>query len=1190
MNIEIYKNMIDESEAVFTDIFDTIIYRKNFPDYNKKLWCESIKTIFKLKTSLTNLVKIRDNVEKHLREKNKKNGHSYEFNYDEFLEVIYKKFNIKENKEIFEKKAKSIELDIEFNSQFIFKDIIDLLKYANNIHKKVYCISDMYLTKDMILELFKRHGIQNLFADVYISSEYLLNKIDGSLYEYVKSQYPKLHFERCLMIGDNYWYDSKNSSNAGFNGQFIDRSYLHAYYQEIKKNILSRKYINKLNIISEYYANFTDELYNYKQLKKICYDIYASDVKEVKYCKDDESIINRLKKLHNEMYLHHSINFVISKTPNFIVSNNVIEFNSKKYDVKLFSEDESAFMEILKCLTNIADESIDIKQLNRKLHKSKQDIPIDCLKKLGKQYAPVFKDYLGWILNEIKKKKIEKIYFFTREGEFFKNVFDEINNTSIKSYLLEVSRVATFFPSLRKIDINELQRLWSQYSIQSIGSLFKSLNLDINKYLNLIIKYNLNINDKIINPIDNVNLNKLFSDENFIKLATEDLNRSKTLLIEYFKDRDFININEEIAIVDIGWRGTIQDNICYIFSKVKINGYYFGLEKFLNKQPDNAHKYGYINQFYGRENILGDITPFEMLCNSCNGSTLGYEKNSDGIVTAIRKIDEVENESYYNCTKYIQDGVIENVNNKDIDVSKAFEEIVNIIYHPDKYVALTYFNLKHNEEFGLGEYVSKKAYISKIDILKGIYKWSYQTVLKRKLEQTSWPYGYLVANDLMKYSDKLPLKKIGKNDSVKCKKRIAWIMPDLLEGSGGHRTIISNANYLVKRGYQCDLYFNDDYVSTSEEITRKIEKFFGECLCNVYVGLNLRLNYDMIFATYSVITPEIVKNSDCQHKMYFVQDFEPWFNSMGDGYINKENSYREGFRMISIGNWLEHKITIEFDGKISSFPFCADLSIYKPLNIEKEDAICFIFQPDKPRRCVELGLRALKLVKAIKPNIKIYLYGSKQDYYVDFEHKNLHIISLEECNKLYNKCKVGLCISSSNPSRIPFEMMAAGLPVVDLYRENNLYDMPDQGVTLAYSNPQSIATAILNLLDNEKLSKSKSDYGIKYMRNYDISEGYKIFGDTVDKIFAGDDEIESDITKIYNNVPFPIRDDVKNFEFILRYHPDCHESTDYLRSLVVKKRKIKAIINPKRNLRLVKRGIKTVFKMPKIIIKKIVRK
>ena len=86
----------------------------------------------------------------------------------------------------------------------------------------------------------------------------------------------------------------------------------------------------------------------------------------------------------------------------------------------------------------------------------------------------------------------------------------------------------------------------------------------------------------------------------------------------------------------------------------------------------------------------------------------------------------------------------------------------------------------------------------------------------------------------------------------------------------------------------------------------------------------------------------------------------------------------------------------------------------------------------------------------------------------DFECQNLNIIPIEKCNELYNRCKVGVCMSASNPSRIPFEMMAAGLPVVEMYKENNIYDMPDGGVLLARTTPEAIASAIIYLVDHRR--------------------------------------------------------------------------------------------------------------------------
>ena len=50
------------------------------------------------------------------------------------------------------------------------------------------------------------------------------------------------------------------------------------------------------------------------------------------------------------------------------------------------------------------------------------------------------------------------------------------------------------------------------------------------------------------------------------------------------------------------------------------------------------------------------------------------------------------------------------------------------------------------------------------------------------------------------------------------KKKIAWVIPHPGKGSGGHRTIIQNVNALIRAGYDCDLYFEEDGVSTSEAV------------------------------------------------------------------------------------------------------------------------------------------------------------------------------------------------------------------------------------------------------------------------------------------------------------------------------------------------------------------------------------
>lgn len=359
------------------------------------------------------------------------------------------------------------------------------------------------------------------------------------------------------------------------------------------------------------------------------------------------------------------------------------------------------------------------------------------------------------------------------------------------------------------------------------------------------------------------------------------------------------------------------------------------------------------------------------------------------------------------------------------------------------------------------------------------------------------------------------------------KKKIAWVIPHPGKGSGGHRTIIQNVNALLKAGYDVDLYFEENGIATADSIREKINSYYEKCDAGVYMGVDeLKRNYDLLFAT-GWQTTEFVRRLSAKQKGYFIQDFEPWFFAMGDQYLITENSYKYGFSCVTIGKWLAHKMGEEYGNPVKYFPFCADLNNYKKLdNVKKENAICFIYQPEKPRRCDYIGLKALKIVKRMMPDLTIYLYGSNAEANFDFDCTNLNIIPITQCNELYNKCKVGICMSASNPSRIPFEMMAAGLPVVELYKENNLYDMPDSGILLADTTPEDIAAAIIHIVKDEKLQEEMSKAGQKFMKDYPLEKGYEKFIEAIGEMVSTDyNEIEK-VDKLYNKAPFKAGEDV----------------------------------------------------------------
>lgn len=349
-------------------------------------------------------------------------------------------------------------------------------------------------------------------------------------------------------------------------------------------------------------------------------------------------------------------------------------------------------------------------------------------------------------------------------------------------------------------------------------------------------------------------------------------------------------------------------------------------------------------------------------------------------------------------------------------------------------------------------------------------------------------------------------------------KSIAWICVDFGPSSGGHRTIFQNVNYLAENGYKCDLYI-DRATETSEELKERIGRDYFEIKAGVYPGKILTREYDMVIATY-YDTVRYVSKLDVPNKLYFIQDYEPWFFPMSENYLVARESYSSGLYGVSIGRWLVKKLENDLGSKVRHFSFCADLDVYKKdKKIKQEDAICFVYQPDKPRRCAKMGLRALQIIKKERPDVKIYLFGSPKAIPYNLEAEHLGVLSVEECNKLYNKCKVGICMSSSNPSRVPFEMMAAGLPVVDLYLKNNLYDLPGQGCLLAEPSAEAIAYAVLQIIDNDALQDKMARGGEKYMEGYKIERGFKEFKKIIDDCMSGKFKEEALPKIVYHKEP-----------------------------------------------------------------------
>jgi len=371
-----------------------------------------------------------------------------------------------------------------------------------------------------------------------------------------------------------------------------------------------------------------------------------------------------------------------------------------------------------------------------------------------------FTGFAGWIAEFCMQKDIKKLYFFTREGEFYKQLFDMwVANCRYKerlpeTYILEVSRVATFLPSLREVTTEEMMRIWNQYSCQSMAAFYKSLRLDAETGKKFTNKYNICFDEVLTYPWLLESVQALFKDTGFIDWIQNEINNNRQLFLEYCQSKAMTtDSQEQIGIVDIGWRGTIQDNLCYIFPDHYFYGFYIGLVPFLNQQPVNSEKHGYINFNPKCHSLFHTLTPFEMICNSPNGSTLEYEKAKNGVI-AVRRKEEQEDRIYYSFTKAYQERMVKGVDrlltwNRGNYIlptqyhADAFYALYRFCCYPELECASAYFSLVHNEEFGVGEYVDKRTRLRLFLMVSAVFSRKKRTEFKNFLLETTWPQGYL---------------------------------------------------------------------------------------------------------------------------------------------------------------------------------------------------------------------------------------------------------------------------------------------------------------------------------------------------------------------------------------------------------------------------------------------------------------
>ena len=335
---------------------------------------------------------------------------------------------------------------------------------------------------------------------------------------------------------------------------------------------------------------------------------------------------------------------------------------------------------------------------------------------------------------------------------------------------------------------------------------------------------------------------------------------------------------------------------------------------------------------------------------------------------------------------------------------------------------------------------------------------------------------------------------------------IDLLIPRPLKGSGGHRTIYSNARALKEAGAQVTLHFE----SGGPRAIRKARALFETAGMSLSQDWPSRLPLsDIVVATtwQSALAASRIETG--ASKAHFAQDYECWFYPRGDEFLGASRAHDLALETIVIGRWLPTVLWREHRLGARVVPFTADLERYRPGRRppagERPKRVLAMYQPEKPRRCPELMAATLSRLLRSEPAAEVTTVGSRWSPRLGHRHRHLGVVSPDKLAELYRSSDAGLSLSTSNPSRVPFEMMASGLPVVEIGAENTVYDLPEAGCLLAHPDPVSLCEALQAIVNDSELTARLSKNGTEFMVSRPAADEQAALVAAIASIAAGEE-------------------------------------------------------------------------------------
>ncbi len=304
--------------------------------------------------------------------------------------------------------------------------------------------------------------------------------------------------------------------------------------------------------------------------------------------------------------------------------------------------------------------------------------------------------------------------------------------------------------------------------------------------------------------------------------------------------------------------------------------------------------------------------------------------------------------------------------------------------------------------------------------------------------------------------------------------RIAVVVPQFRRGSGGHSTIMHLLRSLAARGHACSVWIEDTDGTHAgqapEEVERLFRDWFGAAATDVHATFDAWRGADVVLATGWQTVHRVLRLGGARVRGYLVQDHEPEFFGTSAERAWAEETYALGLPCAAASPWLAGLLRERYGARAGAFDLGVDHAVYapRPEIARRRNTVAFYARAVTARRAVPLGLLALRELVARRPGTRVVLFGEAREIAAGFDCEQRGVLDGDALAALYAEATVGMVLSMTNPSLVPTEMLACGLPVVDLASDAMLATFGADGpIALAPFDPIALAEALAALLDDE---------------------------------------------------------------------------------------------------------------------------